>query len=97
MCAEEQKQDLSPNDLLGFSFLFFLFLMGLWFMYYVIILFYKVTVQCCLLVHLNVTPNKLENYSILSFNETVVITYYSIAFFPPFFFPFQGHQDSRGM
>lgn len=54
--------------------------MGLWLMYYVILLFYKVTVQCCLLVHLNIIPNKLQNYSVLSFNETVIIMYYSIAF-----------------
>lgn len=69
--------------------------MGLWLMYYVIILFYNVTVQCCLLVHLNITPNKLENYSVLSFNEKVIIIYYSIAF--PVVFFLQGHQDSHGM
>lgn len=92
MCAEKQEQDLSPDDFLGFFF----FLMGLWLMYYVIILFYKVTVQCCLLVHLNIIPNKLENYSVLSFTETVIIIYYSIAF-PLFFFFFQRHQDSHGM
>lgn len=80
MCAEKQEQDLSPDDFLGFFFL-----TGLWLMYYVIILFYKVTVQCCLLVHLNIIPNKLENYSVLSFTETVIIIYYSIAF-PLFFF-----------
>lgn len=73
---------MSPNDFLGFFFK-----LGLWLMYYVIILFYNVTVQCCLLVHLNITPNKLENYSVLSFNETVIIIYYSIAFPVVLFYP----------
>lgn len=68
--------------------------MGLWLMYYVIILFYKVTVQCCLLVHLNIIPNKLENYSVPSFNEAVTVIYYPIV--SPLSL-FQGHQDSHGM
>lgn len=60
--------------------------MGLWLMYYVIILFYNVIVQHCLLVHLNIIPNKLEHFSVLSFNGTVIIIYYSIAFLLFFFF-----------